>query len=423
MGAIMDEERERVLRMLKEGKITVEEADALLQELVDQRSDQEGASAPVPPPPGSPGGPDAREELRTVFQDLMDAIPKDVVRELKQAREVFRPGFAHVLRGLRGLAEGRAEMTAEEAMSPGDQLVLSNAWGDVALVASPDERLRLRAAKRVWAETEEEAQQEAEALPVEVRRRGTSVEITVPRPMPGHRRSRVDFHLEVPAKVDVRVEAAKGDVAAEALRGRIDLRIARGEVKVRDHEGEVNLDVVSGDIQLGTIRGDVRLDVRSGDISVRQVDGAMRGRIIHGDVSIHEVGDLVLDVIHGDVAAARVNGTVDVETKSGDIAVADAHAREVRMRTLSGDVELSLEELGEGPLTVETISGDIEVGLPATARATIEASTRSGSIHSALTLQQTTGDRRSLRGVLNAPGAPVRLSATSGDIEIRERRR
>ena len=308
----MDEEREMVLRMLKEGKVTVEEADALLQELVEQRWEDEGGSTTAPPPPSSPGVPDVREELRTVFQDLMDSIPKDVVRELKHAREAFRPGFFDVIRGLRGLAEGRAETTAEEAMSAGDQVILRNAWGDVALAPSPDGRLRVRAIKRVWAETAEDAQREAEALPCEVRRQGTSIEISVQRPTRRHQRSRVDFHLAVPADVDVCLDVSKGDVEAEALRGKIDLRIARGDVKIRGHEGPAELDVVSG---------------------------------------------------------------------------------------------------------------DIEVGLPASARATIDASTRSGSIHSALTLRQTTGDRRSLRGILNAPGATVRLSATSGDIEIGESRR
>lgn len=384
----MDEEREMVLRMLKEGKITVEEADALLQELVEQRSEGEGGSATAPRPLSSPGGPDVREELRTVFQDLMDSIPKDVVRELKHAGEAFRPGFFHVVRGLRGLAEGRAETTVEETMRPGEQVILSNAWGDVAFGVSPDERLRLRAIKRVWAETVEDAQREAEALPVEVRRQGTSIEIGVPRPVRRHQRSRVDFHLAVPPDVNVRVDVAKGDVEAEALRGRMDLRVARGDVKIRGHEGVVELDVVSGDIHLGTIRGDVRLNV-----------------------------------IHGDVAAARVTGSVDVETKSGDIALTNARPRDVRMRTLCGDVEVSLEALGAGPLTVETISGDIEVGLPASARATIDAATRSGEVHSTFALQQTAGDRRSLRGILNAPAAMVRLSATSGDIEIRESRR
>jgi hypothetical protein len=418
MGAVMDEEREMVLRMLKEGKITVEEADALLQELSDQRMADEGGSATAPPPPGPSDIPDVREELRTVFQDLLESIPRDVVREIKQAREAFRPGFLHAIRGLRGLAEGRVETSAEETMHAGDEVVLSNAWGDVALAASPDDRLRMRAVKRVWAQTAEEAQREAEDLAVEVQRRGPSVEITVLRPMLPHRRSRVDFQIAVPAGVHVRLDVAKGDVECEGLRGKIDMRIARGDAKVREHDGPAALDVISGDLQLAAISGDVRLDVRSGDIAIRDLRGALRGRIIHGDVAITQLGEVSLDIVHGDVALNHAHGDVDVETKSGDIALAGVRAHQVRVRTLSGDVSVSVEELNEGSLTVETMSGDIKLGLPASARATIEAGTRTGSVQSRLTLQEAATDRRSLRGILNGPGATVRLSAVSGDIEI-----
>ena len=414
----MDEEREMVLRMLKEGKITVEEADALLQELADQRADGEQVSAAAPPPPGPSEIPDVREELRTVFQDLMESIPRDVVRELKQAKETLRPGFIHAIRGLRGLVEGRAETSAEEPMQAGDQVVLSNAWGDVVLSASSDDRLRMRATKRVWTQTDEEAQRGAEELAVEVRRRGATVEITVQRPLLPHRRSRVDFQLAVPAGVNVRLDLAKGDVEGENLRGRIDMRIARGDVKIRDQEGPVALDVISGDLQLAGIGGDVQLDMRAGDVAARDLKGALRGRIIHGDVAVNQVGEISLDIVHGDVAVNNAGGGVDVETKSGDIALGGLRSRQTRVRTLSGDVSISVEELGEGALAVETMSGDITVRLPAAARATIEAATRSGTVQSRVALRETVSDRRSLRGVLNGPGATISLSAVSGDIEI-----
>lgn len=417
MGAVMDEEREMVLRILKEGKITVEEADALLQELTDQRAEGENVSAAAPPP-GPSEIPDVREELRTVFQDLMESIPRDVVRELKQAKEALRPGFLHAIRGLRGLAEGRAETSAEEPMQAGDQLVLSNAWGDVVLAASPDDRLRVRATKRVWAQTDEEAQRGAEELAVEVRRRGVTVEISVQRPMLPHRRSRADFQLAVPAGVNVQLDLAKGDVEGENLRGRIDMRIARGDVKIRDQDGPVALDVISGDLQLAGIGGDVQLDMRSGDVAIRDLKGALRGRIIHGDVAVNQVGEVSLDIVHGDVAVNHPRADVDVETKSGDVALGGLRAHQARIRTLSGDVSISVEELNEGALTVETMSGDIKLGLPAAARATIEAVTRSGAVQSHVALRETVSDRRSLRGVLNGPGATIRLSAVSGDIEI-----
>jgi DUF4097 and DUF4098 domain-containing protein YvlB len=152
------------------------------------------------------------------------------------------------------------------------------------------------------------------------------------------------------------------------------------------------------------------------------VDGALRGRVINGDIAVNDVGDLSLDVIHGDVAVNQTGRTVRVETKSGDVALAGFRAGDASVRTLAGDVELSVEELVEGKVDVETVSGDIEVTVPASTRATVDVMTRSGAIHSSLELQQTRGDRRSLRGVLNGPGATVRLAAMSGDIELRERR-
>lgn len=421
MGAIMDEEREMVLRMLKEGKITIEEADALLQELTEQRSAEEQGAVP-PRPPGPSGIPDVREELRTVFRDLMDSVPKDVIRELKHAREAFQPGFFQVIRSLRGLVEGRAEAEAEEAVRAGEQIVLTNAWGDIVIMVSPDDRLRMRAVKRVWAETAEEARREAEALPVDVRREGATIEISAPRSIRRHQRSRVDVQLAVPAGVDVRLDVAKGDVEVEGLRGKIDLRIARGDVKIRSQEGAAALDVVSGDVELAAVKGDVRLDVRSGDIAVRDLSGALRGRIINGDIAVTRVGAVALDVINGDVAVNHPGGDVEVEAKSGDIALAGIRAHPARIRALSGDVEIAIDELGEASLTVETMSGDIEVGLPPSSRATVEATTRTGSITSGLTLQPAPGDGRSLRGVFNGPGGTVRLSTLSGDIEIQERR-
>ena len=121
----MDEEREMVLRMLKEGKISVEEADALLQDLA-----------------ASETGADLRQELHGVFKELMESIPKDLRRELHRTREAFTPSFVDVVRGLRGLAEGRAETTAEEPMRAGETLDLRQAWGDQA--TNGDVRVRGR---------------------------------------------------------------------------------------------------------------------------------------------------------------------------------------------------------------------------------------------------------------------------------------
>ncbi|MGH2349721.1 MAG: SHOCT-like domain-containing protein, partial [bacterium] len=80
----MNEDREMVLRMLKEGKISVEEADALLQALAEE--------AEAPQPSGEPEearqrtGPELRVELGDLIRELTESIPKEVIHELKEIR-------------------------------------------------------------------------------------------------------------------------------------------------------------------------------------------------------------------------------------------------------------------------------------------------------------------------------------------------
>jgi hypothetical protein len=412
----MNEEREMVLRMLKEGKISVEEADALMQELADQQAEDQRVEEE---PRGTPGPGDLREDLRTVFKDLMESIPGDVLHEIRRTKAAFRPTFGEVMRGLRGLVEGRSETTAEEHMSAGDTLELRNAWGDVHLTTVPEGTMRLRAVKRVWSSTTEEAQQEAEALPVEVRRTGSTVTVTVPRHEVG-RRVRVDFEIAVPAGVAARIDVAKGDLRLAGVAG-AEVRVARGDVQGSDLQGSVRADVISGDVEFRKVQGDLRLDLKSGDVAASEIGGSVEGRIINGDVALSDCRGASLDVINGDIAVSRVEGEISIATKSGDVAVAQARARGLRVRTLSGDIALDLLDLREGDVSAETVSGDIKLTLPADARATIEASTRSGRVYSALPLAEQTTGFRTLRGVLNGPGATVRLQATSGDVEVRGR--
>ncbi len=412
----MDEEREMVLRMLKEGKISVEEADALLQELVDQRvAEGSGADEPVRPAAALPGE-DLRNELRSVFQDLAESFRRDVMPELRRTSVVLRPTFQDLLRGLRGLVEGRAEATAEEPMASGDILELRNAWGDVRVAASGDDRMHLRAVKRVWSLAAEDAQHDAEALTVQVRRQGSTVQVSASRPE--GRRTRVDFEITVPSGVEAHVDVAKGDVRLVGLGARAELQVVRGDVQIADLAGPLRINVANGDLEIRQVRGDVQIDVRSGDVACHDIEGPVHGRLISGDVSIDACRGVALDLINGDVAITRVAGPVDVTTKSGDVAVADARSSDVRVRTLSGDVGLELLELPEGSVLVETLSGDIKLTLPPEAHATIEAATRSGEVRSALPLTDQVTGFRSLRGVLNGPGATVRLRATSGDIRI-----
>lgn len=391
----MDEERQMILRMLKEGKVSVEEADALLEALGERRAEEDQEEHEVPEALDVPrvkaeaklpkvelSG--LRAEISKVISEIMESVPREIVKGIKEgAGPPWRRGFSDFLHGLSGLAEGTAEFRLVDSMQPGESLEIRNAWGDVDMSPGSGDTMELTGVARVWGTTSEEARRMAQGLDVRSRRHGSSVIVEVPR-LEGWR-VRVDLKVAVPSGVNVRLGEAKGDLRATGLTGDLQMRIASGDLQVENHRGEIDLEVKSGDLALREIEGNVHLDVKSGDVT-----------------------------------AAKVMGAVGAETKSGDIDLRELQSDSVHVRAISGDVAVGPVRFAAGEISVDTVSGDIEIALPPDTQATIEASVRSGEIDCTLPLKDRSGDRRTLRGVFNAPGGRVTLHALSGDIDIRE---
>lgn len=213
----MDEERQMILRMLKEGKISVEEADALLRALEEDVETARSEPVEETRPGGTTSFAEFGAELGSAIREIVNTIPKEVLKEV-------RPHFFSVLHSLRDLSEGVAEETAEISMAPGDRLEIRNAWGDIRFAGSTDGRLHLMLRTRVWSASAEDAVQFARSLRIAPERSGRTVTISVPR-VEG-RRLRVDMQLMVPAGVEVTTSIAKGDIRAEGLSGSTELRVA-----------------------------------------------------------------------------------------------------------------------------------------------------------------------------------------------------
>lgn len=374
-----------ILRMVKEGKLSVEEADALLQTLEGERAAEDVTDLPeapeVPGAPERPQGPKIQIELGKIIEDIAETIPREVLRRMKLGvRGRPRSRFSEIVAGLAGMAEEQTETRGEVPMTAGDTLEVRNRWGDVTLHRSPDQQMRFSAWIRAWGAASEDAEAILSHVAIQAQRRGNTVLLEVPR-VEG-RRLRVDFDIAVPEGGRMLIEEAKGDLRAHGLHGELNVQLASGDVQLQDHTGAVDLDVKSGDLTLERVEGNVIMDLKSGDVEIGEIRGNLRGLVVSGDVRVAAAEAVSLDVISGDVEVSGAEGGVSVDTKSGDI-----------------DVRLPLE-----------------------ARASIEATVMSGEIDCSLPLQERVTDRRLLRGLLNGGGTPVRLRALSGDITIRGNR-
>jgi hypothetical protein len=135
-------------------------------------------------------------------------------------------------------------------------------------------------------------------------------------------------------------------------------------------------------------------------------------RVSAGSVS----GDVDVDGAHGDVSASSV---------SGDVRLEHLHASAVHANTVSGDVDVQVDELtGSGDFNFHSVSGDVTLAVPRDFGADLTMSTVSGDINSdfPITLGNGRMSRRSLSARIGSGGRRLEVSTVSGDLKLRAAR-
>jgi hypothetical protein len=140
---------------------------------------------------------------------------------------------------------------------------------------------------------------------------------------------------------------------------------------------------VSGDVRMSDVQGPLRLKTVSGDGSLSVYAGQLVGNSVSGDLTLSNV---------------RLHGS-DIVTVSGDVQIEGEldKAREHRMKTISGDVDLRLAG-GSYDIRFSSMSGDLENNMSGEVR-------REG--------------RRDKHIIIGAGESKVMVKTMSGDLEIR----
>jgi hypothetical protein len=172
----------------------------------------------------------------------------------------------------------------------------------------------------------------------------------------------------------------------------VDCTTASADLSATGRIGDGVVKTASGDVQLEHVGGSLDVQTASGDLRVTQVDGQARLKTVSGDARVR-------------VARAGL----DVTMVSGDLAVDEAHT-DISAGTVSGDQ--SVRSVREGQIRLQSVSGDIEVGVAPGTRVFIDASTTSGDVGSELDVTQAPA------GGAAGREAKLRLKSISGDISI-----
>jgi DUF4097 and DUF4098 domain-containing protein YvlB len=227
---------------------------------------------------------------------------------------------------------------------------------------------------------------------------------------------------EDPARTDARVEVHS--VSGRALEVRLDgttLRVGYGPFEAgwkgflerfRTYTGkdaaEVHVAVPAGaQVEVATVQGEALVAGAREGVRLATVSGAV--------MTSRTRGPLRVDTVSGEVAASEHDGPVRMESVSGGLTATGA-LRSLRLDSVSGSVTVDTRTTPD-EITVSAVSADVLVRLPEPDAMDYAVRCLSGRL--VVDGEEQRGSARSFhRAARRGAGAPVRVSAVSGDVTV-----
>lgn len=275
------------------------------------------------------------------------------------------------------------------------ELLVENRAGAVTVRGEDTQRVHIEVIAHLWAESEDEADDQAVLIERGIRQEEKRVIVRAPALLRPHpflffsRTPRVDYLMAVPRGCAANVSSRSGRVEVEQIRGPLEVTARSGRIAVREIEDDVRLSSSSGSTQAEAIAGSLIVQSRSGSVRVSRCKGNAQVHAKSGSIQIEEVG-----------------GNVDVQTRSGATSISEASGS-LRLTAMSGIVRY--EGPVRGPFDIDVMSGTVRLSLDPDSAFFLDAESSSGSVRSDLPLRN-----KSSAPPKDAP--TVRIRARSGSI-------
>lgn len=218
-----------------------------------------------------------------------------------------------------------------------------------------------------------------------------------------NRRTEARWKVSVPARFQVDLDTAGGDVSVTGLTGNVKADTSGGALRFEGIQGPIHGDTSGGPITVLNSRGNIHVDTSGGGIEVRGGGGSLDA-----------------DTSGGPISVRGFEGTAHVETSGGGITIENV-AGSVDASTSGGGIHAVIPSPVPGEVNLETSGGSISVKVPSEAGFQLDAESSGGGVSSELPLTTTgTRERDELKGVVNQGGPKVHLRTSGGGIRIRK---
>ena len=209
-------------------------------------------------------------------------------------------------------------------------LSIENRSGTVTVRGDETERVRVEVVARLWAESDEEADDQADLIDRGIRQEAGGVTVRAPT-LARHgllaifgRGPRIDYQVSAPQTIKAQVTNRTGLVEIENLAGALEAEVRTGRMRVRRIAADVTISSRSGAIDVEAIEGSLDVRSRTGVVRVRRCNGNVTVQNRTGLIRIEDVGgELKVAARTGAVRYdGAVRGAFDIDVRTGSIRLA-----------------------------------------------------------------------------------------------------
>src|SRR3990170_759356 len=158
-------------------------------------------------------------------------------------------------------------------------LDLESRPGTLSVRGADTQRVRIEVVARLWAENDDEADEQTNLIERGIQQHGERVTIRAPTLLRGGplfffgRGPRIDYQVTVPRASRGRLTSRSGRVEVAELHGPLEIEARSGRVSVRRIDASVNILSRSGSVEIEEVAGSLAIESRSGGVKARRCGG------------------------------------------------------------------------------------------------------------------------------------------------------
>jgi len=287
------------------------------------------------------------------------------------------------------------------AVSGPVRLELSGASGDVQITGSADGKVHVHADVRSsgmgFGSPQKRMGELVSHPPVE--QRGNTIRIG--KDMTHLRNLGISYTIEVPHDTEVDSTVASGSQTIRDIRGPVKSQSASGAIRVEHIDRDAQLTAMSGSVEASDVGDDVHASSVSGNVSVANAKGDVR-----------------INALAGVIQVVKPGGRVDADTASGTVNVQGA-TNDVKAHSASGQISVQGNPAANSYWELKTVSGEVQLSVPSSANFQLSADATSGDIRADVPIVIEEQGKHSLRAHVGGGGARVEVHSVSGNIHIK----